>query len=412
MDFSNPEDHVIADDSMLFQTRNASISGGQMHVDTDGPAHFSPVWAGYPTGIPHGREGGLKPIDAGRFSRFVMRMNAPVAGSAIVRWFTCIEQADSCSGGHAFVTEPGWHTYDMLLTPNTPDPVLAQGFAGSVVGVRVILTGPGHYDVDWIRIGAGPADAGNGVDGLPPLGEIVGGAPPFPLPTDKLDYATYAGDAWDWSGRGDATPIDVTGVQILNGKFQGCNVPIKGDFGMSGLVFNLPGRLAIDANRFKTLTVEYSYRGPFSSKKGAGGGTVARVIWTNGAGRHRTKGIHLYPNEHVFQIRLDDPRTVFDGVDSGGGSGAPWEGMVTQFRIAPNQDSGARCFTIGRVWLTADEPAGASALTTTTRRPLGTRTLSPLTKAGKATTTTRVARGAPQVVATTTTSTTRPDRPF
>ena len=123
---------------------------------------------------------------------------------------------------HAFVTEPGWHTYDMLLTPNTPDPVLAQGFAGSVVGVRVILTGPGHYDVDWIRIGAGPADAGTGVDGLPTLEEIVGGAPPFPLPTDKLDYATYAGDAWDWNGRGDASPIDVTGAQTLNGKFQAC----------------------------------------------------------------------------------------------------------------------------------------------------------------------------------------------
>ena len=35
MDFSNPEDHVIADDSMLFQARKASISGGQMHFDTD-----------------------------------------------------------------------------------------------------------------------------------------------------------------------------------------------------------------------------------------------------------------------------------------------------------------------------------------------------------------------------------------
>ncbi len=40
-------------------------------------------------------------------------------------------------------------------------------------------------------------------------------------------------------------------------------------------------------------------------------------------------------------------------------TGAPWAGTVTAFRLDPNQDAGARCWSIGRVWLTADEPAGA-----------------------------------------------------
>jgi hypothetical protein len=84
------------------------------------------------------------------------------------------------------------------------------------------------------------------------------------------------------------------------------------------------------------------------------------VFWFDAAGRrHPTNAIHLYPNQTVVQVRLDDPSAMFQGIERGvGPTGAPWAGQVTSFRINPNDTKGSRCFTIGRVWLTSDDPAG------------------------------------------------------
>lgn len=60
-------------------------------------------------------------------------------------------------------------------------------------------------------------------------------------------------------------------------------------------------------------------------------------------------------------VRLDDPAAVFQGVEAGNGkkTGKPWGGTVDEFRINPNDPKDSLCFRIGRIWLTADEPAGA-----------------------------------------------------
>lgn len=351
MDFSNAEDHVIANEAQLFGTSNAAISDGLLRFDANGPAFFSPLWGGYPTGIPHGREGGLRPLDTSRYQRLVLRMNAPGGITMMARWYTCLQADDSCSGGHQFTTADGWNTYDLTMTPNTPDPVNARPWAGQVLTVRLTMTTPGptRIEVDWVRFV--PA-------GLQPVEQLTGGAPPPPFPVDRLDYATLAGNAWDWDTLADATPVNLRSPRVENGRIQACNTPVSSGSGDPGLVLRLPGGRPIDADRFRTLTVEYSYDGPFSTRNGPGGGMVARVFWNDSRGRHPTKGIHLYPNERWFQIRLDDPRTIFEGIEPGKGvaTGAPWAGQVTALRIDPNQDAGGRCWSIGRIWLTSDEP--------------------------------------------------------
>ncbi len=355
LDFSNPEDHVLANDSMLYGMREASMSGGQLHLDLDGLGFFSAVWGGYPTGIPHGREGGVHPIDASRFNRLVIRMNAPEGMAAGIQWFSCIEANEACSGAIGFTTKGGWNTYDFDLTKNTG----GNPWGGSIVGVRIGLSPAEstHVDVDWIRIvpsGVGAVD------------EITGGAPAPSLPTNKVDYATEAGDPWDWNSDRDGSPVHLRSTSVGDGHYSACNIATSNKDGDPGVVMNLPGGKPIDANRFKTLTVEYSYEGSYSAKTVPGGGTVARVFWFNARGRHPTKSIHLYPNEHVFTIRLDDARTIFPGIEPGKGkaTGAPWAGVVTGFRFDPNQDPGDRCWKLGRMWLTADEDAGSTPSST------------------------------------------------
>ena len=350
MDFSNEADLVIKTNEAMFtgNAANKSISGGQLHFDSVGATTFDPVWAGFPTGIPHGREGGRVPIDTGRYGRLVIRMNAPEGVPAAATWFSCIDQTQACQGGTAFTTHAGWNTYDLPLS-NTMG--LAAAWSGSMLGLRLILNGAGHFDVDWIRLV--PAGAGD-------VQEIVGGPTIDLVPNGKLDYATAAGNPWDMDGPGDVRQLVGlrAGATFAHNAVSGCTVgTASGQF--PGLVMSLPAG-AIDAGRFKTLTFEYSYDGAFSARPVAGGGRFARVFWFDSTGRHPTNSIALYPNEHIVSVRLDDPAALFQGVERGVRTGKPWGGTVNEFRINPNDTKDSACFSIGRVWLTADEPAGAT----------------------------------------------------
>jgi hypothetical protein len=359
MDFSNQEDLVTnVDEAMFTGATNKSISDGQLHFDAagTGPFSFDPVWTGFPTGIPHGREGNRVPIDTNTYQRFVMRINTPEGMPLGVRWFNCPKMTTDCMGGMRIDTRPGWNTYDVVVASDGTSGGAAIPWSGQMTGLRVIGNGPGHVDVDWVRlVPAGTAE----------VSELVGGAPPDPAPTDRLDFATAAGNAWDMDALGDVQQQVklASGSTVSGNRFNACNTVVNtGKEGDPGMVMNLPGGKLIDADRFKTLTFEYSYQGTFSAFTRPGGGMVARIFWFDGRGvRHATNGIHLYPNERVVQIRLDGPRVPFDGPNWEHDNGkTPWAGTVTAFRFDPNQDPGARCWTIGRMWLTSDDPAGTT----------------------------------------------------
>ncbi len=353
MDFGNDHDLVtnVVNEAPFVGATNKSISGGQLHFDAAGAFAADFVWPGFPTGIPHGREGGKNPIDASKYSRLVIRMNAPAGTPLGIRWYNCLTQS-KCEGGSGFAAGDGWQTYDIALGQNA-DPSIPLPWSGNMTGLRLAGSLNGHIDIDWIRLV--PAGAQN-------VGELSGGPSRNIRPTDKLDFATAAGNPWDMDSMGDIaeTVALKPGFSIANNTFSGCSVGTStGQF--PGLVFNMPGGKVIDAARFNTLTFEYSYPGAFSSRPTVDGGTFARVFWFDPAGnRHPTNAIHLYPNENVVQVRLDDPATMFQGIEPGKGkaTGAPWAGKVTSFRINPNDTKGGKCFTIGRVWLTSDDPAG------------------------------------------------------
>ncbi len=350
MDFSNQEDLVTdTNEAMFIGGTNKAISDGQLHFGTAGNYAVDLVWPGFSTGIPHGREGGRVPIDASLYGRVVIRMNVPGGSSLGVRWYNCLNLAQ-CEGGQAVASVPGWNTYDIALGQGANSGTVP--WSGNMLGLRLIGLGSGRVDVDWVRLV--PAGAQN-------VGEIVGGPTINLAPTDRLDYATATGNPWDMDSLNDVSLAGIKpGATVSNNRLRACTIgTASGQF--PGLVFNLNGG-TIDANRFKTLTFEYSYEGPFSTRPIPGGGTFARVFWFDERGlRHPTNAIHLYPNESIVQIRLDQPAAVFQGSEAGKGvaTGAPWTGKVTQFRINPNDTKDSRCFTIGRVWLTADEPAGA-----------------------------------------------------
>jgi hypothetical protein len=355
MDFSNPEDLVIdTEEAMFVGGSNKQVSGGQLHFDASGPFQFDPVWPGYATGIPHGREGGRVPVDTARFNRLVIRMNAPDGAPVGLRWFSCIEANASCQGGQAFTARGGWNTYDLKLGDDGTVPGLPVNWTGRIVGLRVVGTASGHFDIDYLRLTSPSGDTT----------ELQGGPSIDLRPTDRLDFATAAGNSWDMDSLADiAQQVGLKpGGNVQGNQFRGCSLGTStGQF--PGIMLNMPGGRAIDADRFKTLTFEYSYEGSFSTRPVPGGGAFARVFWFDPAGnRHPTQAIHLYPNERVVQVRLDDPASMYKGVEPGKGvaTGKPWAGKVTQFRISPNDTKNSRCFTIGRVWLTSDDPVGTA----------------------------------------------------
>jgi hypothetical protein len=371
MDFSNPEDLVIdTGEAMFVGGYNKSISGGQLHFDTRGPFQFDPVWPGYATGIPHGREGGRVPIDTARFTRLAIRMNAPDGAPVGIRWFSCMEANASCQGGQAFTARSGWNTYDLKLGDDGTVPGLPVNWTGRIVGLRIVGTVSGHFDIDYLRLTSPTGDTT----------ELPGGPSIDLRPTDRLDFATTAGNPWDMDSLADiAQQVGLKpGGNVQGNQFRGCSLGTStGQF--PGIMLNMPGGRTIDADRFKTLTFEYSYDGSFSTRPVPGGGAFARVFWFDPAGnRHPTQAIHLYPNERVVQIRLDDPASTYKGIEPGKGvaTGKAWAGRVSQFRISPNDTKDSRCFTIGRVWLTSDDPVG-----TAIDLPVGspTASLSPIT---------------------------------
>jgi hypothetical protein len=341
MDFSNNEDIVInTNEAMFVGGSNKSIANGLLQFDANGNFALDVVWPGFSTGIPHGREGGRVPIDGQRYNRLVFRMNTPAGSSLGLRWYTCLDQA-RCESGQPLPAVPGWHTYDVTLP-----------WSGQMTGLRIIGLVNGRVEIDWVRLTN--TSAGD-------VGEIQGGPTIDWIPRDKLDYATATGNPWDMDSARDAQLVGLRpGAVFANNRLSACTVGTSGGQ-FPGVVLNLNGA-TIDAGRFKTLTFEYTYEGAFSTRPVPGGGAFARVFWNDAQGRrHPTNSIHLYPNEGIVSVRLDDPRSTFTGIEAGkGATGAPWAGAVTAFRINPNDTKDSRCFTIGRVWLTADEPAGAS----------------------------------------------------
>ena len=345
MDFANPEDVAITPNT-TYSMANATISDGQFHADLTGAAWLSLLWPGFGGALPHGREGAARPADASRYNRLVARLNVTAPQPMIALWHTCAVADASCQGGTITTLQPGWQTVDVALQSTPSDRALSAPWAGQIHGLRLLFPqGSGHVDVDWARV---TADSGT-------VAELSDrSTPSFDA---ALDYATNAGNGWDFSDAADV--VSVGGVQkssVSGGVLSACNAPVGAATGDPNVVLRLPGG-PINAGLYHRLVVSMRYDGPFSLSSGAGGGSLLRVVWRDTAGtRHVSRDIVTYPNEPVIvaDLRTNPPGAVSE-------DGAPWSGMVTELRIDPNEDAGGRCWTIDRVLLLADAGADLGA---------------------------------------------------
>lgn len=339
LDYGNAEDVPISQD-LTIRAASAAIDGGALRVELAGAGWISLLWPGVPGGIPVGREGVINPIDASKFGRLGLAMRVSRAQPVIALWHTCAAANAGCQGGTVFSASPEQTTYSIDLSPVTTDPGLSAPWAGSIVGLRLLFpVGAGSVELDWVRL-APKGDSS--------LGERTDRALPW-SPNSALDYATWAGNAWDFDDS-DAVTSGVASSSITGGVLSACNAPTKASTGDAAFTLRLPSG-SIDADRFHRLVVAVRQDGPLSLEFGPGGGMNMRVVWRDAANRrHVSKDIVMYNNEATVSFDLRDTGIGPLGVD-----GTAWRGRVNEFRIDPNEDSAGRCWRVGHVWLLAGE---------------------------------------------------------
>ena len=373
LDYSNPEDVPIST-TLTTRASAASLDGGRLRIALTEPGWISLLWAGVPGGIPHGREGVVNPIDASRYGRLGVGLRVGVAQPVIALWHTCAAANASCQGGTLFSASPDQLSYAINLAPVTSDPGLSAPWSGSIVGLRLLFpAGSGSVELDWARL------APLGDQPLSERTDRVGA----PTPNESLDYATWAGNRWDFDDA-DATTAGVGSSSISGGALRACNAPTKASTGDPSFTLRLPSG-SIDADRFHRLVVALRQDGPFSLAFGPGGGMNMRVVWRDAANRrHVSKDIVMYNNESTVSFDLRDTRIGPLGIDA-----TPWGGRITEFRIDPNEDAAARCWTVDHVWLLADDGVDLGPRPAVTSSPTVPTAKKPVASAKKPVATTK-----------------------
>ena len=399
-DMSGPSDLLLDDDGPAMGLVDPRFADGTLAFDT-GSSGFTvnPVWIEYTGALAVGRDGPAHPVDASRYTRMSIRMYATSRVPAAVQWFRCREFDNSCLGGHRFMVEPGWHTYDIPMVNEFPG--LPQPWEGQVLGVRVSVNlGGGHAAIDWMRLyrptapvtvsGAhgtlfwdrnsnradntadnpdwGPLEgttfpAGAYPPGTYYIGDDAGYSapvtitrPPQPVIDDPdlaggEDYVTATtGDAWDFSQPTDAARVvHVTDVSWANGQLNATN----GGTQPNDPLVELRMGPAIDPARYHRLTVRMAYEGPFGLANAPGGGTHGRLLW-----RRTDRGIEWQNSDEIVTwtdrdtYTVDLARPAAEVAESGPG----WLGSpVTALRWDPNEDPGARRWHLDDIRLAADD---------------------------------------------------------
>lgn len=323
---------------------------------------------------------------------------------------------ESCSsntgGGKGFVFKPGWHTY--VYTPSGRD-FWDLNWGGRYNGLRLAVspgTAGSDFKLDWMRVsepnsgaaaswsnpGGGSADVvwdadsvdGNNTDASSNWGVLatVSGTSgsvdlstlpagnyrigvrknnvvsswssvtlDSPLPqiltpnaVGDRDYATTVlGNPWDMNG-----PDDVVGIgnardaTYANGQLSAINTS------NDPFVALRVGAGGIDTRIYRNLTVTSDYDGSFNLEDRAGGGTMARFVWSKAdGGGGQTAPILTYAGPRTLSFDMGQPdNKVLEETTPGAAfvSGS----TMTALRWDPNEDPGARKFYLKDVQLRSD----------------------------------------------------------
>ncbi len=420
-DFSNIEDHSLTPSVKMQDLDSIAISGGLFHAhavespSADGRLWMTDSWE--VGGLPWGRDGALHPIDASRFTRISVRMNAPrSADTATIVYSTCGVVIVQCLGQRPFPLQAGWHTYDIVIGNDVPS--YGGAWAGLVNGIAITPTViGGNFQIDWIRVyepstggvnvtvsdttpGSAPTvywdadtNQANNTASNPdwgPVGSASGGVVSFP--SDRYPpgtYRFYAVDDGAASGYSSALTIEARPqVRVIQPDRAGgadYATIVRGDpwdfsqqsdvasfWNSTGTVINgelhgqntgpNPGDAGImlpsgpiDATRFHRLVARVTYDGPFSLLNAPGGGMNARLAWhfPGSATNDVSDDIVVYPGVNEIAIDLN---TFPSGAINDSGNGIGWFGrVVDRVRFDTTEDPGVRTYRVDEIRLAEDD---------------------------------------------------------
>ena len=348
-DFSNDEDvppiPIVGSEGGLGISRDPS---GVLIVNAQGGTTIKLVRS-WGMELPWGRDGLLRPIDAGIYTRLSFRIYLDQQRFMGVQFFN--EAGQGCIVG--FLAAAGWSEPDVDLT-GAGLAGCQTGWTGKIIRLQLLAGSPQpgspnqlYVQLDWARLHRADASA---KPVSSPIVRVVS-----PSEEGGADYATVSGNAWDFAG-----PDDVVRTgDITNGSFDGNSY--NGTTFANDSWVELPMRTPLITDRYHRATIDVTYYGPFSFADAPGGGMVARFAWYDEGGGvwSETQDIIIYPGHNRMTIDLattpaaavNDENTVYK---------AGWRGLkITNLRFDLNEDRGYRNFSLYDIRL-ADDAALSS----------------------------------------------------
>jgi putative cell wall-binding protein len=277
---------------------------------------------------------------------------SPAANTAIELDFMRLYKADADANARASwrvsgdAVQPFWSS-DGATTCATPSrtcgPVQAASGAATPAASGAISVDASAYPAGTTLFLAAPG----GSTGIPGTAITV---QPRPQPIVDTPAATGCGDfatstfGHKWLASTSTVSVrNASGVSLSGGKLSGTNTSND-----PAVYFATGG--GIDASVWRYLSVTETYTGSFNLLGSAGGGTMARVLWGS-AGRALSQSQDLLTYLDRPTIDVDLGMSASTLVESEAAVRYGWNGTVTALRWDPNEDPGARHWTVSNVTL-------------------------------------------------------------
>jgi hypothetical protein len=292
--------------------------------------------------LPWGHDGLLHPVDADTYTKLSLRADFSTPRQVGVRYWTEAGQIATAflpttDGAHA-----GDGTYELNLAG-------APLWSGKIVRVDLLLGfnpsgGSDHFTVrlDWVRLHRAGAPTS------PPSSPTVRML--TPSIEGGADYATVAGNPWDFAGPDDLLSTN----HIVNSSFDG--TAFNGQTQGNDSYVNLRLPVPLNTDRYHRFTADVCYGGEFALTDAPGGGMNARVIWFDEGAQAYTdsQDIIIEPgcNRMTFDMATNPAIAVNDdttAVKHG------WRGLkISYLRFDLNEDPGTRSFSLRDIRLADD----------------------------------------------------------
>lgn len=304
--------------------------------------------------LPWGRDGLLRPADASRYTKLSYSMCMPQRRGMGVHFWT----ETGAEGLLAIYPEAGCKNYtvDLLDRANYPFPGLQANWAGKIVRLEFLAGGayvPGNpvvnVTLDWVRLHRADASP------TPPTGLPI---PRLLTPNQEggADYATTAGNAWDYSGPEDVVSSgDLANMRYVDGDLHATSV-------RNDSFVELPLPQAFNPDRYHRATVDVCYDGAMGFANVPGGGMNARFAWipVDAPAWSETQDIIIYPGCNRMTVDLattppvavNDENTLYK---------LGWRGqLMERMRFDLNEDPGARSVILREIKLADDAAFSAT----------------------------------------------------